>query len=62
MFMQARRAVLLWSIWIYTVAYASFIGLIGILLYMQSLNNSWISNEFICVVWASAHEETDLVL
>ena len=50
--MQARRDVLLWSIWIYTVAYASFIelitesklpiyGLIGIiyaclLLYLQT--------------------------
>ena len=65
--MLARRDVLLWSIWVYTVAYDSFIGLIGIiyaclLLYLQSLNTSWISNEIFCVVWAPAHEVTDLVV
>ena len=64
---QARRDVLLWSIWIYTFAYASFIGLFGVtyaclLRYLQNLNNNRISNETVCAVWASANEVTVLVV
>ena len=63
-----ERDVLLWSIWIYIVAYALFIGLFGIIYAcllqykFLAIMNTIISNETICAVWASAHEVTVLVV